>query len=223
MLDLSEQRPFAQGYNRFCYEHPRDVTRCLKIVRPENMTARFQRQSAVKQLLGKNRLNDNTQELIAHNQRAIKQLIARGHEDLVWAHLPKFYGRVKTSLGDANESELIRCRDGRIAPTLERLIKEQGLTPGLNKGIDEFLGWLNQTKILTRNLLPHNLVVCDRFSTPCLFLVDGLGAPAVPQALDTIPGWSSRYIKRKIARFRKRLAWEQNDQDLTWEDFQGLR
>jgi len=223
MLDLSDQQPFAQGSNRKCFRHPLDSTRCLKVIRPENITARFERQSPVKRLLGKERLNDNAQELRAHQQRALQQLLKQGNEALVWAHLPRFYGSTPTSLGMANESELIRCADGSVAPTLEHLIKTQGLTPDLHRGIDEFLAWLSQTRILTRNLLPHNLVVSDQFDHPRLFLIDGLGAPTIPQALDSVPGWSSRYIKRKIERFQKRLAWEQSHEGLSWEDFQHLR
>ena len=223
MLDLSDKLPFAQGYNRLCYEHPLDSARCLKIVRPENIAARTQRQSRLKQLLGTNRLNDNTQEIIAHNQRAIRELLAKGREDLVWSHLPRFYGSVQTSLGEANESELIRCADGNVAPTLETLMQDHGLTPELETGIREFLDWLKQTRILIRNLLPHNLVVTDRIGRTQLFLVDGLGAPTIPQALAPLPGWSSHYIDRKIDRFRKRLAWEQNGEGLSWEDFQRLR
>lgn len=223
MLDLSDQQPFAKGSNRKCFRHPLDSTRCLKVIRPENITARFERQSTGKRLLGKKRLNDNAQEIRAHQQRAIQNLLEQGKEALVWAHLPKFYGSVQTSLGEANESELIRCADDSVAPTLERLIKEQGLTPELHQGIEEFLSWMRQTKILTRNLLPHNLVISDRFDHPRLFLVDGLGAPTIPQALDAVPGWSSHYITRKIERFRKRLAWEQSNEGLSWEDFQALR
>lgn len=223
MLDLSDQLPFAQGYNRQCYEHPLDAARCLKLVRPENIVARAQRQSRFKRLLGTNRLNDNTQEIVAHNQWAIRDLVGKGLEDLLWAHLPRFYGRVQTSRGEANESELIRCADGRVAPTLESLMQDHGLTPDLRNGIDELLDWLKQTRILTRNLLPHNLVVTDRAGCAQLFLVDGLGAPTIPQALAPLPGWSSHYIERKIDRFRKRLAWEQNNEGLSWEDFQRLR
>jgi hypothetical protein len=223
MLDLSDKLPFAQGYNRLCYEHPLDSARCLKIVRPENIATRAQRQSRLKQLLGTSRLNDNTQEIIAHNQRAIRNLVSKGHEDLVWAHLPKFYGNVQTSRGEANESELIRCANGCVAPTLETLIRDQGLTQDLEIGIEELIDWLKQTRILTRNLIPHNLVVTDRAGRIQLFLVDGLGAPTIPQALAPLPGWSSHYIDRKIDRFRKRLAWEQNTEGLSWEDFQRLR
>ncbi len=218
-LDLTGLQPFAQGSNRLCFQHPDDTDRCLKVIRPENIEARFKRQSKLKNLLGKQRLNDNIQELKAHQQPALMQLDA----DTQGSHLPQFYGSVETSLGQANESELIRCADGHVAPTLEALIRHQNLSPELTKAVDEFLAWLRQTRILTRNLLPHNLVVSDRSGQPQLFLIDGLGAPTIPQALASVPGWSTHYIERKIARFRKRLAWEQNNEGLSWEDFQRLR
>lgn len=222
-VELTGVSPFAQGANRFCFERPRYPDNCLKVVRPENIEARFNRQSRLKNLLGKKRLNDNLQELKAHHQHAIRLLHNSGQENLIWRHLPQFYGSVQTSLGQANESELIRCADGSVAPTLETLIKGQGLTPDLASGIDQFLYWLKQTKILTRNLLPHNLVVSDRAGSLRLFLVDGLGAPTTPQVLAPMPGWSAHYIARKIDRFRKRLAWEQSNEGLSWEDFQRLR
>ncbi|MFO8142923.1 MAG: YrbL family protein [Marinobacter sp.] len=222
-VDLTGVSPFAQGANRFCFQHPLNPDNCLKVIRPENIEARFNRQSRLKNLLGKKRLNDNLQELKAHHQPAIRSLQKAGREELIWGHLPRFYGSVNTSLGQANESEIIRCKDGAVAPTLETMIKHYGGSSSLNAAINEFLEWLRVNLILTRNLLPHNLVVSDRSGRSQLFLVDGLGAPTIPQALAPMPGWSSHYIERKIDRFRKRLAWEQHNEGLSWEDFQRLR
>ncbi|NMT65291.1 YrbL family protein [Marinobacter orientalis] len=223
MIDLSGLAPFASGYNRHCYQHPDDPALCLKVLRPENIEARFQRQAWPKKVLGKARIDDNRQELRAHQQQAIRRLLARNQGALVWAHLPLFYGSVETSRGHANKSELIRCADGSVAPTLQTCLSQVGLTPSLRLAIDEFIHWLKRTRILTRNLLPHNLVVTDRTGEPQLFLVDGLGAPTFPTALSTLPGWSSHHISRKIGRFEKRLVWEQNPDDLSWEDFQRRR
>lgn len=222
MIDLTGCKPFASGYNRHCFNHPDNPAHCLKVIRSANIEARYNRQSPIKRLLGKKRLNDNAQELRAHRQTAINALNSKGQNDLVWAHLPRFYGSVETSLGQANESELIRCANGDPAPTLEKLIQQTGLSPALQEAIDNFIDWLRATQILTRNLLPHNLVVSDRAGKQELFLVDGLGAPAVPAALSHLPGWSSHYIDRKVRRFRKRLAWEQESRGLSWEEFQHI-
>lgn len=222
-IDLAGQQPFAQGGNRYCFEHPSNPDVCLKILRQENIEARYQRQSSLKRTLGKSRLDDNHQELKAHRQIAIKKLIRTNQATLLWSHLPEFHGRIQTSLGQANQSELIRCADKSIAPTLENIIKQGGVSRDIQQAIFRFLSWLQNTNILTRNLLPHNLVVTDRSGQPELFLVDGLGAPTVPQLLASVPGWSSRYISRKIIRFRKRLEWEHNQEDISWEEFQQRR
>jgi hypothetical protein len=222
-IDLKSLVPFAQGANRYCFQHPENRDRCLKVIRPENIKARYNRQSPLKRLLGKARLNDNSQELKAHMQPAIRRLIQAEKESTLWAHLPRFYGSIETSLGHANESELIRCADGTVAPTLESFIRNGELSNQLQKAIKRFEAWLAHTRILTRNLLPHNLVVTDRSGQPELFLVDGLGAPTIPQALAVLPGWSDRYIARKLARFHKRMLWEQSNEGHSWKDFQRLR
>ncbi|WP_051146684.1 YrbL family protein [Marinobacter daepoensis] len=222
-VNLDGLHPFAQGANRFCFYHPDDPDRCLKVIRPENIEARYRRQSPLKRVLGKARLNDNSQEWAAHQQPAIRQLLRAGQQAVVWSHLPHFYGSQPTSLGPANASELIRCADGSVAPTLESLLRKGQVPAELQAAIHRFESWLTETRILTRNLLPHNLVVTNRSGQPELFLVDGLGAPTIPQALAALPGWSNHYIARKIARFRLRMAWERDQQGLSWEDFQGLR
>jgi len=222
-IDLKHLVPFAQGANRYCFQHPENKDRCLKVIRPENIEARYHRQPPLKRLLGTARLNDNSQELKAHMQPAIRRLIQGKNESILWAHLPQFYGSIETSLGHANESELIRCADGTVAPTLESFVRNGELSNQLQKAIKRFEAWLAQTRILTRNLLPHNLVVTDRSGQPELFLVDGLGAPAIPQALAVVPGWSDHYIARKLERFHKRMMWEQSNEGHSWKDFQRLR
>jgi hypothetical protein len=220
MLDLDGLTPFAQGYNRFCFIHPKDANVCLKVIRPKNIELRFKRQSLLKKCLGKERLNDNSQEMAAYRQSAIRSLIAAGQPSLAWHHLPEFFGSVATSLGPANASELIRCADGTIAPTLEDLLEKDGYTPRLQAAVDRFTLWLRTHGILTRNLLPHNLVLSDRSGTAELFLVDGLGAPQVQNQMERMKRWRNHYINRKSKRFEQRIQWEAQGRNTSWEDFQ---
>ncbi len=222
MIDLSDQTPFASGYNRHCYLHPDTPGRCLKVIRPENIEARYQRQMPLKKLLGKSRINDNTQEQRAHRQSAIVSLIKHGHESSVWKHLPRFYGETLTSLGAANESELLLDDHGNPAETLENYLKQHGFDAPIKAASERFCAWLEATGILTRNLLPHNLVIAQRNNQPELFLVDGLGAPDAQNQLAAIPAWRKRYITRRINRFYKRIAWELSDRKQTWEASQQL-
>ncbi|MDN6319353.1 MAG: PhoP regulatory network YrbL family protein [Marinobacter sp.] len=222
MIDLSDQQPFASGDNRHCYRHPNIPDRCLKIIRPENIEARYQRQATPKKLLGKSRLNDNKQELAAHRQNAILALINQGHESTVWRHLPKFYGETATSLGPANESELLFDVNGNPAQTLELYLTQHGFDARINAAAERLCEWLGSTGILTRNLLPHNLVISQRDNQPELVLVDGLGAPPVPSGLSIIPAWRRRYINRRILRFYKRIEWETGSKEKSWGESQRL-
>jgi len=220
MLNLNGLTPFAQGSNRFCFIHPADPNICLKVIRPENIELRFNRQPALKKCLGKKRLNDNRQEMAAYRQSAITSLIAAGETHQAWRHLPELFGSVVTSMGPANASELIRCADGTIAPTLENLLKKDGYTPILEAAVDRFVLWLKTHGILTRNLLPHNLVLSDRSGTAELFLVDGLGAPPFQNRMARIVRWRSHYISRKSKRFEQRIQWEAQGRNISWEAFQ---
>lgn len=222
MINLAGCVPFAAGSNRDCYRHPGVPNRCLKVIRPENIEARYQRQTPLKKLLGKSRINDNKQEQLAHQQSAIVSLIKQGQESRVWQHLPRFYGETETSLGAANESELLLDEHGNPAPTLESHLQKYGFDVPIQAAVERLCKWLENTGILTRNLLPHNLVIAQRNNQPELFLVDGLGAPGAQNALAAIPAWRRRYIERRIRRFYKRIAWELGSKQETWEEFQRL-
>lgn len=211
MINLDHQPPFAAGYNRTCYRHPGDPQLCLKVLRPENIEARFARQPWYKKLLGRDRINDNRQEIIAHRQ--IKGL---PDPEQAWRHLPRFHGSVDTTLGPANVSELITEADGGPGITLERYLETNGRTPDIERAIAQFTDWLRQTGLLTRNLLPHNLVVARRDQQLTLYLVDGLGAPAVPTQLAAVPAYRRRYIERKLARFQQRIDWEMHGRPGSW-------
>jgi glycosyltransferase involved in cell wall biosynthesis len=217
-IDLSASKPFASGYNRHCHVHPENPGICLKVIRPDHFAARFNRQRWHKKLLGARRLDDNRQEQRAYQQTAIKQGNAR-----VWAHLPRFWGQVDTSLGPANASALIRTPDGAPARTLETELKDNGLTSATTDAIHRFTDWLASTGMLTRNLLPHNLVLTEHDNRLELYLIDGLGAPFMASLLSTIPAWRRRYIRRRIQRFWLRIEWELGDRSESWEKAQRIR
>ncbi|MGM0769386.1 MAG: YrbL family protein [Pseudomonadota bacterium] len=222
MIDLGTCQPFASGSNRHCFRHPDDPLLCLKVLRPENIEARYQRQPLAKKLLGRRRIDDNAQELKAHRQRAIRHMLCRGEAEVVWQHLPRFHGTELTSLGSANVSQLLLDDQGQPAQTLEHYLRHRGFDQPMRDAVGRFCDWLQTTGILTRNLLPHNLVVVNRHQRPELYLVDGLGAPTIPDKLATVPAWRQRYVERRIRRFYLRIDWELSDRNNSWESAQKL-
>lgn len=220
MIDLSQSRPFASGANRLCFRHPDQPGRCLKVLKPDSLEQRYRRQSPAKRLLGKRRLDDNRQEHLGYGQPAIARRLGGPQEAALWQHLPRLYDDEITTLGRANVSDLITDRSGHPSPTLEHYLRRP-LPPELERAIDRFCRWLQDYGILTRNLLPHNLVVSNRSGQPELYLIDGLGAPSLQRLLAHQPSLRRRAIGRKIQRFHRRIRWELGGRRERWEAVQN--
>ena len=65
---------------------------------------------------------------------------------------------VETSLGPASETELIK-NDDEIAETLENYLFREGLTDEIKLAIESFEIWLRKHQVLTKNIIPHNIVL----------------------------------------------------------------
>ena len=213
MITLEHQAPFAEGDNRLCFVDPRDASRCLKVLKPGSLDQQYQTARWHKRIRGRRAMNDNLREASAYRQNAI----TRGSGQ-VWDHLARWYGQVETDLGTANLTQLVGPSPGKPGPTLEHLLKTQGLTPEIKKALDELAAWLTATGILTRNLLPHNLVALEQPSGLRLFIVDGLGAPPAARLLALNPRLRRRYISRRIRRMWLRARWEASGRPGRWED-----
>lgn len=213
IIDLSGQRPFAEGDNRVCFIHPNDPSRCLKVMKPAVVERQYARAPWHKKLRGKSAMDDNQREVKAYRQRAI-----RTGGERVWEHLPRWYGVAQTSLGPANATDLIATAPGEAAPTLAQLLQTRGLDESLQTSLTALEHWLRHTQILSRNLLPHNIVARQEDGGFRLFLIDGLGAPTVASIVGFSKAWRRHYIERRIQRMWLRVRWEAGGRDGRWED-----
>ena len=66
---------------------------------------------------------------------------------------------VETSIGPASETELIRDNQNNIATTLETYLFTYGKTDEIKIALDEFELWLRSSLVLTKNIIPHNIVM----------------------------------------------------------------
>lgn len=211
-IELGECEPFAEGGSRLCFEHPDDPHRCIKIVKQGRIEELRQRAPVFKRLRPDRAFDDNEREIDAYQQRAIKL----GDERL-WLHLPRQYGYSETSMGPGLVTDLIRNSEG-IADNLENYIKRDGMTDALSKALDEFCDWLRDTQVLTKNLLPHNVLVKAHDDGRLqLYVIDGIGCTT---AID--PNWLGqrfvrRYIESRIAKMRARVAWEAGGRKGEWK------
>ena len=154
MIKLNDITPFAQGGNRMCFVHPEKKDRCLK-VSFEGQSEKVKKNAAwYKKFRSAESFDDNLREQSAYQQRSLKN-----NNPNKWKHLAKWYGMVETSIGPASETELILDKDQNIAMTLEKYLFTFGMTGEIKQAIDDFESWLRSSLVLTKNIIPHNIVV----------------------------------------------------------------
>jgi hypothetical protein len=80
--------------------------------------------------------------------------------------------------------------------------------------LEEFSTWLRQTQILTKNIIPHNVVVAEDSK---LKLIDGLGASSPLNIARFSQFVRRKYIEKRIKRMYLRVQWELSDKSQSWD------
>ncbi|MEM1141223.1 MAG: YrbL family protein [Pseudomonadota bacterium] len=220
MLNLKYSRPLFVGGTRYCFAHPQYGDRCVKVLRPDRTgEVRKRYRKDFKRYLPARFLDDQRKEIIAYE--ALDRTASAAH----WRHVPRYHGTVATDMGLGIVTELLRNEDGSWPKNLRELFslgevraqshddadEREAITTrpaqdqiALLDGIDEFLEAVRELRILSRDLLAHNIVALKEESRYRVVLVDGIGnAELIP-----VSSWSdlfaARKVERKIARFRQR-------------------
>ena len=180
VLQLTSQ-PIGKGRERTCYLHPEDPSKIIKIS-GEITNVQSKREIGFYRKLQK----------ISHYE---------------YTHIPRFYGSIKTSLGEGIVVDLIRDYEGSISKSL-RWYLVQG-TP-----ISEFESYLSQLKqYLLENLVIFNHdmgagnLLYQKLSKDSarLVMIDGIGDVIFIQWLNYFPSQVRSKINRRWDRFIKRL------------------
>ena len=199
MLTLAHLEPFAIGGTRRCYVHPHDDQLCVKVLRPDRTAeARLATATGWRRLKGRRGFDDQRKEL-----KAYRQLARRGWRD--WRHVPRCHGAVETDCGLGIVTALQRDWQGRFPPNLEQALPD-GMTAPLAQAIEEFKKWLRSGLLLSRDLLPHNIVaVADSPERYRLVIVDGIGNSELVPVSDWFNMCARRKVERKIRKFEHRV------------------
>ncbi|WP_406828318.1 YrbL family protein [Microbulbifer sp. ARAS458-1] len=219
MIDLSNCKPFAKGGNRNCFRHPDFPDRCVKVMLPGRLAELRARAPWYKKLFSDDQFDDNSREREGYSQKALRN---EAPTSIVWQHLPYWYGMEETSQGPGAVSELILDRNGEPAITLEHYLQQNGLDTTIRHAISKFADWLRLTGVMTKNLLPHNLVIREAGEQPQLVLIDGLGRSAFLPFAEIFDRSRDRYLERRIKRMWARVAWEISDRSITWEEAEAI-
>jgi hypothetical protein len=212
MINLDGVKSFAEGGNRKCYINPINTKRCLKVLH-ENLLENLHKNSAwYKRLGNSDSLDDNLRERNAYNQKAIRSPI----NSSIWDHLAIWYGMVETNLGPASETELI-TNEGEIAETLETYLFREGLTPEIKSALRNFENWLRTHLVLTKNIIPHNIVIKKENGSLMLKIIDGLGSKSFIPLPKYSKFFARIYVERRIKLMWSRIHWDLSGRIGDWK------
>ena len=211
MINLEGVRPFAEGGNRVCYVHPDNKNLCLKISKPEVVKKMRSNAPWYKKLRSEQSFDDNFREERAYQQRAIKE-----NPQKIWRHLARWHEFVETSKGLASCTELITNND-KVALNLEEYLFSKGRNSEINIALKEFEMFLKETKLLTKNIIPHNLAVKENDSGLTLKIIDGLGCMSFIPLPEISDAFAKRYIKRRIELMYSRIEWDLSGRKGNWK------
>ena len=211
MINLEEVKPFAEGGNRVCYIHPDNKSLCLKISKSEVVKKMRSNAPWYKKLRSERSFDDNYREERAYQQRAIKE-----NPQKIWKHLAKWYEFVETSKGLASCTELITNND-KVAFNLEEYLFNKGRTSEIDEALKEFEIFLKETKLLTKNIMPHNLAVKEDDYGLTLKIIDGLGCMSFIPLPEISNAYANRYIKRRIKLMYSRIEWDLSGRKGSWK------
>ena len=121
-------------------------------------------------------------------------------------HVPLYYGATQTDLGVGIVTQLFRNFDGKFPATLEELLLDR-VSESLKSAVEEFKKWLRSMRFLSRDLLPHNIIVVwDTPDTARLVIVDGIGNSEFVPISNWCASVAERKIERKIKKFEIRTG-----------------
>ena len=211
MINLEGVRPFAEGGNRVCYIHPDNKNLCLKISKQEVVKKMRSNAPWYKKLRSEQSFDDNFREERAYQQRAVKR-----NPKKIWRHLARWHEFVGTSKGLASCTELITNND-KVALNLEEYLFSKGRTSEINNALKDFEMFLKETKLLTKNIIPHNLAVKENDSGLTLKIIDGLGCMSFIPLPEISDAFAKRYIKRRIELMYSRIEWDLSGRKGSWK------
>ncbi|MEO8670952.1 MAG: YrbL family protein [Tahibacter sp.] len=167
MLTLAASEPIAVGHLRLVFQHPDAPSLLIKIMRPEVVATRFARW--YKQL--------PRAKHYANHVRELKEYIA-AHARKPHANPPlaRMVGLAEADLGLGLVVERVVDDRGALAPTLDKLVRRDGLLPWMEQALAEFFAQVLEHELIVGDMHPGNLVYgSDSRGGPRLVLIDGFG------------------------------------------------
>jgi len=182
MIDLKNSTIIGKGSSRICYQHPKDDTKCIKI----------------------SILDDSKESLMEKRYYTYLEKL-----NISWDHLAKFYGEVKTDLGNGFIFDLVRDYDGSISQTLSFYLQTQERTKSILNPVillDELKSYILKENIMIKDFNTKNMMYQKLNDTTArLVIVDGLHQSRILSLSAHIKYFSLKKIDKRYNEFEHSL------------------
>ena len=178
---LISSDPIGCGKERACYVHPDDPTKAVKVSCAET--------------------NIQSKREIGYYTKLLKR------SKLQYTHIPAYYGKVKTNLGDAFIVDLVRDYTGEISRSLQWYIRHGESLATFGPGLEEVHRYLVKNLIIFNDDISASNVLVQKISSnkQRLVVIDGLGDSVLIKWLNIFPRLVRKKIDRRWLRFCNRL------------------
>lgn len=185
-VTLSDSLLIGSGTERDCYQHPDDPNLCIKV------------NNGGKSPLKKKPAKQNEIEY-----RYYKRFLNRLHSPAI---IPRCYGWIDTDKGQGLVFDLIRSKNGEVAPSLLQALEANQIQ------VEEAYDLLRKLKqqmlleiIIPSDLHPRNILLQTTDEQTHLVLIDGIGNRNLVKFADVIPWLGRLKIERHWHRLEERL------------------
>ena len=84
-------------------------------------------------------------------------------------------------------------------------------------GLISYMIWLKDTLLLTKNIIPHNLVVKKQDDGLQLKIIDGLGCASFIPLPEMNRLFARQYVNRRIELMHARIRWDLSGRQGEWK------
>lgn len=199
IISLEGIEPVAAGGRRYIYEHPDHPSLLIKVMRPDNLQHRWFNAPWYRRLA-------RTGPYVSYMREFKEYLTSRRFSDEP-SPVARIVGLVDTDQGLGLVSEKVTGDDGRMAPSLESMVKAQGMTPEINALINRLFEEVLRHYVIVNDLHAANVVYgTDSRGGPRLVIIDGFGEKNVLPLTSMSRRHNARRARLKFERLRAQLA-----------------
>jgi hypothetical protein len=91
------------------------------------------------------------------------------------------------------------------------------MTDEIKIALDKFESWLRLSLVLTKNIIPHNVVLGYEGEKIVLKIIDGLGSKSYLPLTQISDLFARRYVERRIQLLRSRISWDLTGRKGSWK------